>query len=111
MTAALELEGVSKIFYTEEVETHALSSIDMEIKKGEFVSIVGRSGSGKTTLLNALIESLGGDVLVAMVTDPGLAKMGFFNFVADSFEMLHVAVVVAASMSAVLWLVGCNANG
>ncbi len=52
-----------------------------------FLLLTGDVGTGKTTLLNALIDSLGDDVLVALVTDPGLAKMDFFNFVADSFEM------------------------
>ena len=52
-----------------------------------FLLLTGDVGTGKTTLLNALIESLGEDVLVAMVADPGLAKMDFFNFVADSFGM------------------------
>ena len=52
-----------------------------------FLLLTGDVGTGKTTLLNALIDSLGEDVLVALVTDPGLAKMDFFNFVADSFAM------------------------
>ena len=52
-----------------------------------FLLLTGDVGTGKTTLLNALIDSLGDDVLVALITDPGLAKMDFFNFVADSFGM------------------------
>ncbi len=52
-----------------------------------FLLLTGDVGTGKTTLLNALVESLGVDVLVAMVADPGLSKMEFFNFVADSFGM------------------------
>ena len=52
-----------------------------------FLLLTGDVGTGKTTLLNALVSSLGEDVLVAMVADPGLAKMDFFNFVADSFGM------------------------
>jgi putative ABC transport system ATP-binding protein len=50
----IRLEGVTKIFYTDEVETHALSGIHMEIKKGEYVSIAGPSGCGKSTLLSIL---------------------------------------------------------
>ncbi|MCH7823635.1 MAG: ABC transporter ATP-binding protein [Acidobacteria bacterium] len=53
-TTLIHLDGVTKIFYTEEVETHALSDINMDIKTGEFVSIAGPSGSGKTTLLSLL---------------------------------------------------------
>ncbi|WP_419655237.1 ExeA3: general secretion pathway protein A [Desulfosarcina variabilis str. Montpellier] len=52
-----------------------------------FLLLTGDVGTGKTTLLNALVNSLGDDVLVAMVADPGLGKMDFFNFVADSFGM------------------------
>jgi putative ABC transport system ATP-binding protein len=48
------LHGISKIFYTEEVETHALSGIDLEIGQGEYVAIAGPSGCGKTTLLSIL---------------------------------------------------------
>ena len=50
----IHLHGLAKVFYTEEVETHALSNIDLEIQKGEFVSIAGPSGCGKTTLLSIL---------------------------------------------------------
>ena len=48
------LNSLSKVFYTEEVETHALSEINLDIKAGEFVSIAGPSGCGKTTLLSIL---------------------------------------------------------
>ena len=50
----IHLDGLSKVFYTEEVETHALSNINLSIKTGEFVSIAGPSGCGKTTLLSIL---------------------------------------------------------
>src|SRR5258708_24974280 len=48
------LEGVTKVFYTDEVETHALSGIHLEIKKGEYLSIAGPSGCGKSTLLSII---------------------------------------------------------
>jgi putative ABC transport system ATP-binding protein len=48
------LDGVTKVFLTDEVETHALSGIHLEIKNGEYVSIAGPSGCGKTTLLSIL---------------------------------------------------------
>ena len=51
------LEGLSKVFYTEEVETHALSNINLAIQPGEFVSIAGPSGCGKTTLLSKELVS------------------------------------------------------
>ncbi len=49
--ALIRMENIKKVFYTDEVETHALSGIHMEIRKGEYVSIAGPSGSGKSTLL------------------------------------------------------------
>jgi putative ABC transport system ATP-binding protein len=50
----IQLQGVSKVFLTDEVETHALSNIHLGIKRGEYVSIAGPSGCGKTTLLSLL---------------------------------------------------------
>ncbi len=53
-SALIKLEGVTKVFLTDEVETHALSGIHMDIRKGEYVSIAGPSGCGKSTLLSIL---------------------------------------------------------
>ena len=50
----IKLESVRKVFYTDEVETHALDNINIEINKGEYVSIAGPSGCGKSTLLSIL---------------------------------------------------------
>ncbi|MCI0411235.1 ABC transporter ATP-binding protein [bacterium] len=50
----INLEGVTKVFLTDEVETHALSGIHLMIKNGEYVSIAGPSGCGKSTLLSIL---------------------------------------------------------
>jgi putative ABC transport system ATP-binding protein len=47
----ISMKDIKKVFYTDEVETHALSGVHMEIRKGEYVSIAGPSGSGKSTLL------------------------------------------------------------
>jgi putative ABC transport system ATP-binding protein len=52
--ALIQLEGISKVFLTDEVETHALAAIHMEVKRGEFVAIAGPSGCGKSTLLSIL---------------------------------------------------------
>ena len=52
--ALLRLDDVRKVFYTDEVETHALSGVHMEIRRGEYVSISGPSGCGKSTLLSIL---------------------------------------------------------
>jgi putative ABC transport system ATP-binding protein len=50
----IHLEGLTKVFYTDEVETHALSGIHLDILKGEYVAISGPSGCGKSTLLSIL---------------------------------------------------------
>jgi putative ABC transport system ATP-binding protein len=47
----LEMRRITKIYRTEQVETHALRSFDLHVKEGEFVSVIGPSGSGKTTFL------------------------------------------------------------
>ena len=50
----IRLDGVTKVFVTDEVETHALAGIHMEIRRGEYVTIAGPSGCGKSTLLAIL---------------------------------------------------------
>src|SRR3954462_5088101 len=50
----LEMQGIQKVFLTDEVETHALSDVHLKVQKGEWLAIVGPSGSGKTTLLAIL---------------------------------------------------------
>jgi putative ABC transport system ATP-binding protein len=50
----IALESITKVFYTDEVETHALSGIHLQIQRGEYVSIAGPSGCGKSTLLSIL---------------------------------------------------------
>jgi NitT/TauT family transport system ATP-binding protein len=50
----IKLEGVTKVFYTDEVETHALAGIHLEIRNGEYLAIAGPSGCGKSTLLDVI---------------------------------------------------------
>ena len=50
----IKLINIEKTFRTEEIETLALNSVNIEIKEGEFVAIMGPSGCGKSTLLNIL---------------------------------------------------------
>jgi putative ABC transport system ATP-binding protein len=53
-SAMISLAGVTKVFYTDDLETHALDSIHLDVAKGEFLSISGPSGCGKSTLLALL---------------------------------------------------------
>jgi putative ABC transport system ATP-binding protein len=52
--ALIQLEDLKKVFYTDELETHALDGVHLEIQKGEYIAIAGPSGCGKTTLLSIL---------------------------------------------------------
>ena len=69
-TALLHLEGVTKIFYTDEVETHALAGIHLDIEKGEYVSISGPSGCGKSTIVH-LIAGLDAPTSGSILVDGG----------------------------------------
>src|SRR5688500_13563404 len=50
----IHLEGLTKVFYTDEIETHALDGVHLDIEQGEYVAIAGPSGCGKSTLLSIL---------------------------------------------------------
>jgi putative ABC transport system ATP-binding protein len=50
----IRMQDIRKVFYTDEVETHALDGVHLEIRQGEYVSIAGPSGSGKSTLLSII---------------------------------------------------------
>ena len=54
MATMIKLTGINKIYRTEEIETQALENVNLEVKKGEFLSIMGPSGCGKSTLLNIM---------------------------------------------------------
>ena len=64
----VEMRNLSKVFVTEEVETHALGGVDLVVREGEFLAIAGPSGCGKTTLLSilGLLDSpTGGEYMLA----------------------------------------------
>ena len=68
----IHLDGVTKVFFTDEVETHALAGIHLEIKSGEYIAIAGPSGCGKSTLVRAgLVPLLHRRGQSAVVVVPG----------------------------------------
>src|SRR4029450_12300871 len=54
MAALIHLEGLTKVFYTDDIETHALDGVHLDVEQGEYVAIAGPSGCGKSTLLSIL---------------------------------------------------------
>ncbi|MDA2929202.1 ATP-binding cassette domain-containing protein, partial [Acidobacteria bacterium AH-259-O06] len=50
----ISMKGVRKVFFTDELEIHALSDIELEIQRGEYVCVAGPSGCGKSTLLSIM---------------------------------------------------------
>src|SRR5688500_18427796 len=74
----LALDGIGKVFVTDEIETHALAGVQLSVRSGEWLAIVGPSGSGKTTLLAilGLLESPStGDYRLAGRSVSGLSVM------------------------------------
>jgi putative ABC transport system ATP-binding protein len=94
----IALEAVSKVFYTDEVETHALADVHLEIRKGEYVSIEGPSGSGKTTLLSILglldaptkgTYTLGGEPVAELSSQKrALLRNRRIGFIFQSFNLI-----------------------
>lgn len=94
----ITLEHISKIFYTSEVQTRALDSVDLTIDRGEFVSIMGPSGCGKSTMLNImglLDEPTSGTLSIdgvnsAGMTDKQLAALRNrkLGFIFQSFHLI-----------------------
>ena len=54
MQPLIQIEAMTKVFYTEEIETHALSGVHLSIDRGEYVAMSGPSGCGKSTLLSII---------------------------------------------------------
>jgi putative ABC transport system ATP-binding protein len=94
----LQLDRVSKVFHTEDVETHALMDVDFTVRKGEYVAISGPSGCGKSTLLSILglldtptsgEYTLAGRPMTRLT--PGQradARSGHIGFIFQSFNLL-----------------------
>ena len=104
MNNVITLENITKIYSTKEIETIALSNINLEIKKGEFVSVMGPSGCGKSTMLNiiGLLDApTEGNILIdnqptAGLKDSALSKLRNekIGFVFQSFHLVNDLPVI-----------------
>jgi putative ABC transport system ATP-binding protein len=94
----ITLNAVDKVFYTNEVETHALSNISLTINKGEYVSISGPSGCGKSTLLSliglldtsndGIYQLLGHDVSCISKKERARIRNKDIGFIFQSFNLI-----------------------
>lgn len=104
MNTMIKIEGVNKIYTTDEIETQALENVNIEIKEREFVSIMGPSGCGKSTLLNIIglldTPSSGkiiiNDTDVTEMNDKQLAtfRNQTLGFVFQSFHLINSLSVI-----------------
>jgi putative ABC transport system ATP-binding protein len=79
----ISMKDIKRVFYTDEVETHALWGVDLEIRKGEYVSIAGPSGSGKSTLL----------ALIGLLDSPSHGQYLFKREPVEKLDILKRAVI------------------
>ena len=95
----IQLQAISKIFLTEDLETHALAGVDIEVMRGEFVTICGPSGCGKTTLLSILglltrptagMYSLDGKQVAGLTPDRrALTRNQQIGFIFQAFNLIE----------------------
>lgn len=101
----IKLTGINKIYRTNEIETQALENVNLEVEKGEFLSIMGPSGCGKSTLLNiiGLLDNptsgtieLNGTLITPQMTDKQLAafRNRTLGFVFQSFHLINSLNVI-----------------
>ncbi len=99
----IKTKNISKVFRTEDVETHALVDVSLEVKKGEFVAVMGPSGCGKSTLLNilGLLDVPNGGEYILDGTDVAslsekqrnVLRRGTLGFVFQSFNLIDELTV------------------
>jgi len=97
-TPLIQLNAVTKVFLTDEVETHALSGIHLDIRDGEYISIAGPSGCGKSTLLSILglldtpsdgsYALKGGEVANLSFADRARIRNREIGFIFQSFNLI-----------------------
>jgi len=94
----IRLDGITKVFHTDEIETHALSGIHLEIRQGEFMAVSGPSGCGKSTLLSilGLLETAssgsyrlnGTEVASLALTERARIRNREIGFIFQSFNLI-----------------------
>ena len=99
----IKTDSISKVFRTEEVETHALINVSLEVKQGEFVAIMGPSGCGKSTLLNilGLLDRPtdgqyfldGKDMCALTEKERNVFRRGTLGFIFQSFNLIDELTV------------------
>ena len=99
----IKTDSISKVFRTEEVETHALINVSLEVKQGEFVAIMGPSGCGKSTLLNilGLLDRPtdgqyildGKDMCALSEKERNVIRRGTLGFIFQSFNLIDELTV------------------
>ncbi len=99
----IKTDSISKVFRTEEVETHALINVSLEVKQGEFVAIMGPSGCGKSTLLNilGLLDRPtdgqyfldGKDMCALTEKERNVIRRGTLGFIFQSFNLIDELTV------------------
>lgn len=99
----IKTDSISKVFRTEEVETHALVNVSLEVKKGEFVAVMGPSGCGKSTLLNilGLLDRPtdgqyfldGKDMCALTEKERNVIRRGTLGFIFQSFNLIDELTV------------------
>ncbi|MDD4516045.1 ABC transporter ATP-binding protein [Massilibacteroides sp.] len=78
----IKLTGINKIYRTKEIETQALENVNLEVKKGEFLSVMGPSGCGKSTLLN----------IIGLLDNPSSGTIEINNQITDKMNDKELAV-------------------
>lgn len=95
----ITLKGINKVYRTKEIETLALENVNMDVEKGEFLSVMGPSGCGKSTLLNIiglLDEPTGGTVMLNGINTDGMRdrelavfRNKMIGFIFQSFHLIN----------------------
>ena len=114
----IQIENLSKVFRTSEVETIALNHVSMEVKEGEFVAIMGPSGCGKSTLLNILglldnptegsYKLIDKEVAGLKEKERTQLRKGVIGFVFQSFNLIDKTYYSFAELCTLLLFQSCH---